>query len=151
MATLRDEGVTDDCSRPSYVVPFGRANGSEAKLRRGPVGGRLSGTALAATNDLSAGSVCKRRDAVTLGRKKGLQPRANKRPADSFSFKLAGALRYVTDSPTVSTWASAGRQNSRTRDTPRQLRECIQLAPPKEPFALQHNPLENVRIGSVTW
>ncbi len=47
-----------------------------------------SGATLAATNDLSAGSVCKRRDAVTLGRKKGLQPRANERPADSFSFKL---------------------------------------------------------------
>ena len=47
-----------------------------------------SGAALAATNDLSAGSVCKRRDAVTLGRKKGLQPRANERRADSFSFKL---------------------------------------------------------------
>ncbi len=51
---------------------------------------RQSGATLAATNDLSAGSVCKRRDAVTLGRKKGLQPRANERPADSFSFKLGG-------------------------------------------------------------
>ncbi len=49
---------------------------------------RQSGTTLAATNDLSAGSVCKQRDAVTLGRKKGLQPRAYERPADSFSFKL---------------------------------------------------------------
>jgi hypothetical protein len=46
----------------------------------------LSGTTLAATNDLSAGSVCKRRDAVRLGTKKGLQPRADERPADSFSF-----------------------------------------------------------------
>ncbi len=63
-------------------------NGSEAKLRHGPGCGRASGATLAATNDLSAGSVCKRRDAVTLGRKKGLQPRANERPADSFSFKL---------------------------------------------------------------
>ncbi len=54
---------------------------------------RQSGATLAATNDLSAGSVCKRRDAVTLGRKEGLQPRANKRPADSFSFKLGGGSR----------------------------------------------------------
>ncbi len=49
-----------------------------------------SGATLAATNDVSAGSVCKRRDAVTLGRKEGLQPRANERPAGSFSFKLGG-------------------------------------------------------------
>ncbi len=68
-------------------------NGSEAKLRRGPVCGRQRGATLAATNDLSAGSVCKRRDAVTLGRKKGLQPRASERPAGSFSFKLGGAPR----------------------------------------------------------
>ncbi len=57
------------------------------------MGERLSGTTLAATNDLSAGSVCKRRDAVTLGRKKGLQPRANEPPADSFSFKLGRAAK----------------------------------------------------------
>ncbi len=50
---------------------------------------RQRGATLAVTNDLSAGSVCKRRDAVTLARKKGLQPRANERPAGSFSFKLA--------------------------------------------------------------
>jgi hypothetical protein len=45
------------------------------------VGGRQSGRPLAATNVQTAGSVCKRHDAVHLGRKKGLQPRANKRPA----------------------------------------------------------------------
>jgi hypothetical protein len=56
------------------------ANGSEAKLRRGPACVRQRGATLAATNDLSAGSVCKRRDAVTLGRKKGLQPRAKNGP-----------------------------------------------------------------------
>jgi hypothetical protein len=59
--------------------------------------GRASGATLAATNDLSAGSFCKRRDAVTLARKKGLQPRANERPAGSFSFKLgAGDLRHAS-------------------------------------------------------
>jgi hypothetical protein len=71
---------------------FCPANDSEAKLRRGPVCLRQSGATLAATNDLSAGSVCKRRDAVRIGRKKGLQPRANERPADSFSFKLGGGF-----------------------------------------------------------
>lgn len=73
---------------PRRRAPFTQHNGSEAELRRGPVGGRLSGTTLAATNDVSVGSVCKRRDAATLGKKKGLQPRANERPAGSFSFKL---------------------------------------------------------------
>ena len=34
-----------------------------------------SGTPVAATNDQSAGAICKRRDAVHLGRKEGLQPR----------------------------------------------------------------------------
>ncbi len=73
-----------------------RPNGSEAKLRRGPACKRQSGATLAATNELSAGSVCKWRDAVTLGRKKGLQPRAYERPADSFSFKLGGRLTAAT-------------------------------------------------------
>jgi hypothetical protein len=60
-----------------------------------PREGRLSGTPLAATNDLSAGSVCERRDAVTLGRKKGLQPRASERPAGSFTFKLGRAAGQI--------------------------------------------------------
>ncbi len=77
----------------------GLANVPEAKLRRGPGCGRASGPTLAATNDLSAGSVCKRRDAVTLGRKKGLQPRANERPADSFSFKLGRLPRRASQHP----------------------------------------------------
>jgi hypothetical protein len=66
-----------------------RANGSEAKLRRGRGCRTRQRRDACRTNDLSAGSVCKRRDAVRLGRKKGLQPRANERPAGSFSFKLA--------------------------------------------------------------
>ncbi len=89
-----------------------RANGSEAKLRRGPVGGRLSGTTLAATNDLSAGSVCKRRDAVTLGRKKGLQPRASERPAGSFSFKLGRAVHLLTLKPRLRIWMRYKRVKS---------------------------------------
>jgi hypothetical protein len=40
--------------------------------------GGQSGTPLAATNKMSAGSVCKRRDAMHLGRKEGLQPRARR-------------------------------------------------------------------------
>ncbi len=71
--------------------PLSRSTGLTAlKLSCGaaPGAGRHSGTTLAATNDLSAGSVCKRRDAAALGRKKGLQPRANERPAGSFSFEL---------------------------------------------------------------
>jgi len=51
------------------------------QARRGPVGVRQSGRPLAATNVQTAGSVCKRHDAVHLGRKKGLQPRASERPA----------------------------------------------------------------------
>jgi hypothetical protein len=52
---------------------------------------RQSGAPLAATNVTTAGSVCKRRDAGRLGRKKGLQPRANERPAVGCSEKLGGA------------------------------------------------------------
>jgi hypothetical protein len=51
------------------------------QARRGPVGVRQSGRPLAATNVQTAGSVCKGHDAVHLGRKKGLQPRASERPA----------------------------------------------------------------------
>jgi hypothetical protein len=51
---------------------------------------RQSGAPLAATNVETAGCVCKRRDAVHLGRKEGLQPRASERPAVGCSEKLAG-------------------------------------------------------------
>jgi hypothetical protein len=44
-----------------------------------------SGTPLAATNEMSAGAIRKRRAAVKLGRKEGLQPRADERPAGSCS------------------------------------------------------------------
>jgi len=54
---------------------------------------RQSGAPLAATNVKTAGSVCKRRDAVRPGRKEGLQPRASERPAVGCSEKLAGGLR----------------------------------------------------------
>jgi hypothetical protein len=64
---------------------------------------RQSGAPLAATNVKTAGRVCKRGDAVRLGRKKGLQPRASERPAVGCSEKLAGEprghtcrLRYVS-------------------------------------------------------
>ncbi len=97
----------------SRVGALGLANASEAKLRRGPVCGRASGATLAATNDLSAGSVCKRRDAVTLGRKKGLQPRANERPAGSFSFKLARAYPVGLSRDLDSELQKVMRRNSR--------------------------------------
>jgi hypothetical protein len=64
-------------------------NGSLTQPRRGPGRLRQSGAPLAATNVKTAGSVCKRRDAVRLGRKQGLQPRANERPAAGCSEKLA--------------------------------------------------------------
>ena len=51
---------------------------------------RQSGALLAESNVKTAGSVCKRRDAVRLGRQKGLQPRANERPAVRCSEKLGG-------------------------------------------------------------
>ncbi len=51
---------------------------------------RQSGAPLAATNVKTAGCVCERRDAVRLGRKTGLQPRANERPAVGCSEKLGG-------------------------------------------------------------
>ncbi len=54
---------------------------------------RQSGAPLAATNVKTAGSVCKRRDAARLARKKGLQPRASERPAVGCSEKLASAAR----------------------------------------------------------
>jgi len=46
---------------------------------------------VAATNDHSAEEICKRHDAVRLGRKKGLQPRSGKRAADSCWQQLGGA------------------------------------------------------------
>ena len=60
-------------------------------LRRGeaPWAGGPSGRPLAATNVKTAGSVCKRHDAVHLGREKGLQPRASERPAVACSAELA--------------------------------------------------------------
>ena len=61
------------------------------------MGGRLSGRPLAATNVKTPGSVCKRRDAVHLGRKKGLQPRASERPAVACSAELGGQPRETTE------------------------------------------------------
>ena len=74
-------------ARTDYLRP---ANGSLTQPRRGSVRHRQSGAPLAATNVKTAGSVCQRRDAVRVGRKKGLQPRANERPAVGCSEKLAG-------------------------------------------------------------
>ncbi len=65
-----------------------------------PVPQRQSGAPLAATNVKTAGCVCKRRDAVRLGRKEGLQPRPRERPAASCSEKLGGrrsAVRLLTN------------------------------------------------------
>ncbi len=68
---------------------------TDLSLSRGeaPVCQRQSGAPLAATIVKTAGSVCKRRDAVHLARKEGLQPRANERPAVGCSEKLARAGR----------------------------------------------------------
>ena len=54
-----------------------------------------NGAPLAATNEMPAGAICKRRDVVTLGRKKGLQPRANERPAVSCCDELDGAAYVI--------------------------------------------------------
>ena len=73
-------------------VPFGSfyVRLTDLSLSRGeaPVTQRQSGAPLAATNVKTAGSVCKRRDAMRLGRKEGLQPRASERPAVGCSEKL---------------------------------------------------------------
>ena len=53
---------------------------------------RQSGAPLAASNVKTAGSVCRRRDAVHLGRREGLQPRASERPAVGCSEKLAAGV-----------------------------------------------------------
>ncbi len=77
---------------------------------------RQSGAPLAATNVKTAGSVCKRRDAVRLGRKEGLQPRANERPAVGCSEKLAA--RRIRGQPECNTEGSiqlrdlVGRESS---------------------------------------
>ncbi len=55
-------------------------NGSLTQLRRGPGAERQSGAPLAATNVKTAGSVCKRRDAVRLGRKRGFSPEPTNGP-----------------------------------------------------------------------
>jgi hypothetical protein len=80
----------DVCKRPLRAHGVRRANGSLTQPRRGPVGQRQSGAPLAATNVEPAGSACKWRDAVRLGRKEGLQPRASERPAVGCSEKLGG-------------------------------------------------------------
>ena len=71
---------------------------TDLSLSRGeaPVSQRQSGAPLAASNVKTAGSVCKRRDAARLGRKKGLQPRASERPAVGCSEKLAGDSSTLT-------------------------------------------------------
>ena len=76
---------------------------------------RQSGAALAATNYLSAGSACKRRDAVALGTNKGLQPRANERPADSFSFKLGRRRSWPEIGPVL--LPTKSRQTTQLRGT----------------------------------
>ena len=58
------------------------------------MGGRQSGRPLAATNVQTAGSVCKRDDAVRLVRKEGLQPRASERPAVACSAELGGSCAF---------------------------------------------------------
>ncbi len=69
-------------------LEFDPPNGSLTQLRRGPGRQRQSGAPFAATNVKTAGTVCKRRDAVPLARKEGLQPRAGERPAVGCSEKL---------------------------------------------------------------
>jgi hypothetical protein len=97
-ATRRAAGVRF-LRRRGYREAFNRpSNGSLTQPRRGPVGPRQSGAPLAATNVKTAGCVCKRRDAVRLGRKEGLQPRASERPAVGCSEKLAGVVRIDADS-----------------------------------------------------
>ena len=66
----------------SVTRDFRRPNGFLTQLRRGPVCHRRRDAAFAATNEISAGSVCKRRDAMSLGRLPSrLGRRANERPA----------------------------------------------------------------------
>jgi hypothetical protein len=88
-AGIRPQVSPDWLDFPS--LSRGPANGSLTQPRRGPVRQRQSGAPLAATNVKTAGSVCKRRDAVHLGRKEGLQPRPNERPAVGCSEKLGRA------------------------------------------------------------
>jgi len=48
------------------ALTFGAPNGSVTQLRRGHLCHWRRGAPLAATNEMSAGSVCKRRDATAL-------------------------------------------------------------------------------------
>ncbi len=73
-------------------------NDSEAKLR-GPVGGRLSGTTLAATNDLSAGSVCKRRDARDAGEEKGASAPSERTARRQLQLQVRPPIACVCASP----------------------------------------------------
>ena len=77
-----------------------------------PVPQRQSGAPLAATNVKTAGCVCKRRDAVRLGRKEGLQPRASERPADSCSEKLGSSLPTLPSTQRPRTTSMPARRSS---------------------------------------
>jgi len=81
------------------------------------VGGRQSGGPLAATNVKKAGCVCKRHDAVHLGRKEGLQPRASERPAVSCSQKLAslGTSALFPASQVMRRYGFSGHVPNKTR------------------------------------
>ena len=71
-------------------------NGSVTQLRRGNRCHWRRGAPLAATNEMSAGAMCKRRDATALGRLPSrLGQRANERPAVSCCDELGGAPRDV--------------------------------------------------------
>ena len=99
--------------------------------REAPVPERQSGAPLAATNVKTAGSVCKRPDAVRLGRKEGLQPRASERPAVGCSEKLASGFKPFY-----------GRRKSsdvRIRKGPSPFRSIGRLQPPECTPEWQHN------------
>jgi len=77
--------AVSELKRPKFTTQYlGPPNGSVTQLRRGNQHHWRRGAPLAATNELSAGRVCKRRDATALGGLPSrLGRRASRRPAVS--------------------------------------------------------------------
>ncbi len=88
---------------------------------------RQSGAPLAATNVKTAGCACKRRDALRLGRKEGLQPRANERPAVGCSEKLGGVPRRAARSDRCSIQKHGHAASARFSGCPRRVADVRRL------------------------
>ena len=118
--SVESDHNTSGVRRLLRTMMFGRPNGSVTQLRRGNRRHWRRGTALAATNEMSAGASCKRRDATALGRLTSrLGRRANERPAVSCCDELGGPQPRISvevDIQRVLTKRNKGRRSEQHVD-----------------------------------